>query len=177
MPAKTRTTHTPRARDGEEIWETTTPGKVWVTVTDDRGKEKSVRVGGAPGQRLRIKSLDREVNQDAILGDDSDPFTNGLLKRVDADQQQDPMTASDQVLDTEQLMELFKKSGNAFQAAVKKLNELNFRRLHEMAEAADASASQIAFLREHLTATFRLEGDTPTWRELNAGPQGTPVTT
>lgn len=176
MPAKSRTTHTPRARDGEEIWETTTPGKVWVLVTDDRGKEKSVRVGGAPGQRLRIKSLDREINQDAILGDESDPFTNGLLKRIDADQQQDPQTASDQVIDTEALMDFFKSSGAAFQNKVRKLNELNFRRLYEMAEAADASASQIAFLREHLAATFRLEGDTPTWRELNAGPQGASVT-
>lgn len=171
MAGRTRTTHTPRARDGEEIWETTTAGTVWVMSTDDRGKEKSVSVGGAPGQRLRIKSLDREVCQDAILEDGSDPFTNGLLKRIDADQQADPGTASDQVLSTEQLMDIFKSSGNAFQGKVKKLNELNFRRLYEMAEAADASASQIAFLREHLT-NYRQEGDTQTYRELTAGPQG-----
>lgn len=171
MAGRTRTTHTPRARDGEEIWETTTAGTVWVLVTDDRGKEKSVSVGGAQGQRLRIKSLDREINQDAIMEDGSDPFTNGLLKRIDADQQLDPGTKSDQVLDTEQLMDIFKASGNAFQAKVKKLNELNFRRLYDMAEAADASASQISFLREHLT-NFRQEGDTATYRELTAGPQG-----
>jgi len=176
MAGRTRTAHTPRARDGEEIWESTTAGTVWVLTTDDRGKEKSVGVGGAPGQRLRIKSLDREICQDAILGDDSDPFTNGLLKRIDADQQQDPQTASEQVIDTEQLMDYFKSSGNAFQGKVRKLNELNFRRLHEMAEAADASASQIAFLREHLVTKFRQEGDTPTYRELTAGPQGASVT-
>lgn len=166
MPAKTRTTHTPRARDGEEIWETTTEGKVWVTTTDDRGKEKAVSVGGKPGARLRIKSLDREVMQDAILQDGSDPFTNGLLKRIDADQQDDPQTASDQVLTTEQLMELFGKTGNAFQAGVRKLNELNVRRLREMAESLDAKASQIAFLDEHIETEFRQHGDTPTYREL-----------
>lgn len=171
MAGRARTTHTPRAREGEEIWETTTPGKVWVLTTDDRGKEKSVRVGGAVGQRLRIKSLDREINQDAILEDGSDPFTNGLLRRIDADQQQDPQTATEHVVTTEQLLEIFKSSGNAFQAKVKKLNELNFRRLREMAEAADATASQIAFLAEH-AANFRKEGDTPTYRELKAGPQG-----
>lgn len=175
MAGRTRTTHTPRARDGEEIWETTTPGTVWVLVTDDRGKEKSVSVGGAPGQRLRVKSLDREINQDSILEDASDPFTNGLLKRIDADQQLDPQTASEQVLDTEQLMAIFTKSGAPFQAAVRKLNELNVRRLAEMAEAVDATASQIAFLKEHVVTTFRQEGDTPTWRELNAGPQGAAV--
>lgn len=174
MAGRTRTTHTPRARDGEEIWETTTPGKVWVLLTDDRGKEKSVRVGGAVGQRLRIKSLDREINQDAILEDTSDPFTNGLLRRVDADQNADPQTKSDQVLTTEDLMEFFKSTGNAFQAKVKKLNELNFRRLREMAEAADASASQISFLADH-SANFRQEGDTATYRELTAGPQGAAV--
>lgn len=174
MAARTRTTHTPRARDGEEIWETTTAGKVWVLSTDERGKEKSVRVGGAIGQRLRVKSLDREINQDAILEDGSDPFTNGLLKRVDADQQLDPQTQSDQVLDTEQLLDIFKSTGNAYQSKVRKLNELNVRRLSEMAEAADASASQISFLREHV-AQYRQEGDTPTWRELNAGPQGATV--
>lgn len=176
MAARTRTTHTPRARDGEEIWETTTPGTVWVLVTDDRGKDKSVSVGGAVGQRLRLKSLDREINQDAILEDGSDPFTNGLLKRVDADQQQDPQTASDQVLDTEQLMAVFTKKGAAFNNAVGKLNELNVRRLAEMAEAVDASASQIAFLKEHIAEKYRLEGDTATWRELNAGPQGASIT-
>lgn len=176
MPARTRNTHTPRVREGEEIWETTTPGKVWILVTDDRGKEKSIKVGGASGQRLRVKSLDREINQDAILGDESDPFTNGLLRRIDADQQLDPATQSDQVLDTEQLMEIFALTGAEFNDAVSKLNELNTRRLAEMAEAVDATASQIAFLRETVATNFRQEGDTATWRELNAGPQGAPGT-
>lgn len=172
MPGRTRTTHTPKAREGEEIWETTTPGLIWVTQTDDRGKEKSVPVGGQPGQRLRIKSLDREVAQDSILNDESDPFTNGLLKRVDADQNLDPATESDQVLDTEELMKVFGKKGTPFETAVKKLNELNVRRLAEMAEAVDASASQISFLKEYVTENFRMEGDTPTYREIKAGPQG-----
>lgn len=162
----TRTTHTPRARQGEEIWETTTDGTVWVLTTDDRGKEKAISVGGKPGARLRIKALDREVLQDAILDDESDPFTNGLLKRIDADQNQDPQTASEQALSTEQLAEIFTKSGNAFQSAVKKLNELNVRRMREMAAALDASASQMSFLEEHIEANYRQHGDTPTYREL-----------
>lgn len=166
MAGRTRTTHTPRAREGEEIWETTTPGTVWVTVTDDRGKEKDISVGGQPGQRLRIKSLDREIVQDRILDDASDPFTNGLLKRVDADQNLDEATASDQALTTEDLEAIFLKTGNAFQAAVRKLNELNVRRLREVAEALDAKASQISFLDEHIEANYRQGGDTPTYREL-----------
>lgn len=161
-----RTAHVPRARDGEEIWETTTQGTVWVNTTDERGKEKAVSVGGKPGQRLRVKSLDREIMQDSILEDGSDPFTNGLLKRIDADQNEDPQTASDQALTTEQLMDVFAKTGNAFQSNVKNLNELNVRRLREMAESLDAKASQINFLDEHLETTYRQHGDTPTYREL-----------
>lgn len=167
-----RTGHQPKAREGEEIWETTTAGTVWVRTTDDRGKEKDISVGGKPGARLRIKSYDREVCQDAILTDGADPFTNGLLKRVDADQQDDPMTASDQVLTTDELMGVFKKSGNAFQSAVRKLNELNVRRLQEMAEALDATASQMSFLNEHIEENYRQHGDTPTYRELKGDPAG-----
>lgn len=161
-----RTAHTPKAREGEEIWETTTPGRVWVTTTDDRGKEKSVGVGGKPGQRLRIKSLDREVCQDAILEDASDPFTNGLLKRIDADQNSDERTVSTQALSTEELMAIFEKTGNSFQAAVKKLNELNVRRLREAAEHLDAKASQLSFLDEYIEEHYKGGGDTPTYREL-----------
>lgn len=176
MPGRQRVAHTPKAREGEEIWETTTPGRVWVTTTDDRGREKQISVGPGVGQRLRLKSTDREVAQDSVLDDASDPFTNGLLKRVDADQQLDASTKSDQALDTDQLLALFAKKGNAFQAAVAKLNELNVRRLSEMAEAADASASQIAHLKEVIVENYRQEGDTPTYREIKATPQGVQLT-
>lgn len=161
-----RTTHAPKAREGEEIWETTTPGTVWFTSTDDRGKEKSVSVGGAVGQRMRIKSLDREICQDRILEDASDPFTNGLLKRIDKDQNEEEQTTTDQAYTTEELMAVFSSTGNAFQAKVRKLNELNVRRLREVADAMDAKASQIAFLDEHIETTYRGGGDTPTYREL-----------
>jgi hypothetical protein len=166
MPGRTRKTHTPTARPGEEIWETLVPGRIWVTTTDDRGKTKDTSVGPQVGSRLRIKSLDREVAQDSILDDASDPFTNGFLKRVDADQNLDELTASEQALTTEELVELFSKTGNAFQAGVRRLNELNVRRLREMAEALDAKASQISFLDSHIEENYRGGGDTPTYREL-----------
>lgn len=163
-----RTQHQPKARAGEEIWETTTEGRVWVTSTDDRGKERAVAVGGKVGQRLRIASLDREICQDRILDDTSDPFVNGLLKRIDADQNADERTASQQALSTEELMSIFDKTGNAFQSAVRKLNELNVRRLREAADALDAKASQLAFLDEHLATNYKGGGDTPTYREMQA---------
>lgn len=164
--ARQRTQHQPKAREGEEIWETTIPGRIWVITTDDRGKEKPISVGPKVGARLRIKSLDREVAQDSILTDDGDPFTNGMLKRVDADQNDNPQTASTQALTTEELSAVYTKSGAAFQAAVRKLNELNVRRLREMAEVLDAKASQISFLDSHIEEHYKRGSDTPTYREL-----------
>lgn len=155
-----------RAREGEEIWETTTQGRVWVVTTDHKGHEKPISVGGKLGARLRITSVDREINQDRILEDTSDPFRNGILKRVDADQNTDERTASDQALDTNELVTVFAKSGMAFQSAVKKLNERNVRRLREMCDAVDASTSQVAFLDKHIEEHYRQQGAMPSYNEM-----------
>ncbi len=122
--------------------------------------------------RVNLNIICRSQNE----GTAADPFRNGLLKRIDADQQLEPMTQSDQVLDTAELMEVFDLKGRDFERRVEDLNELNVRRLNEMAQAADATAGQISFLKEHIASHYRLEGDTPTWRELNAGPEGSPST-
>lgn len=153
-----------RARPGEEIWETTTDGRVWVSQTDERGHTRETSVGGKAGSRLRISTIDREICQDRVMG--PDPFTNGMLRRVDADQATDPRTASDDVLSTEDLMVGFSKSGNAFRSYVDRLSEFNVRRMHEMAEMVDASQSQVTYLRTVITDRFRQEGDTPTYREM-----------
>lgn len=155
-----------RARPGEEIWETVTEGRVWVVTTDHRGHERRTSVGGKAGARLRITTVDREINQDRIMEDTSDPFRNGMLRRVDADQNTDERTASDQALTTEQLVTVFAKSGMAFQSAVKKLNERNVRRLREMCEAVDASTSQVAFLDKHISENFRQHGSMPSYDEM-----------
>lgn len=157
-----------RVREGEEIWETTTEGRVWVTTSDARNKEKPVSVGGQVGQRLRISVDDREINQDAIMNAADDPFVNGLLKRIDQDQNDDERTKTDQALSSEDLAKLFAKSGNAFQSAVRKLNELNVRRLREMAEGLDASGSQVRFLDEHVAEHYRNEGTMPSYNEMLA---------
>ena len=152
------------AREGEEVWETTTDGRVWIPL-DVRGREQAVTVGGRAGSRLRVRAIDREIAQDRCL--DDDPFTNGLLKRVDADQQSDPRTASPNVLSTEDLMVGFSKNGMAFRSFVDKLSEFNARRMAEMAEMVDGSTSQVSYLRE-VVARFKVEGDTPTYREMRA---------
>lgn len=153
-------------RPGEEVWELTVSGTVWVEVTNDRGKPTPLRVGGKPGARLRISTEDRVIVQERVVDPEADPFTNGMLVRIDADQQADSKTASVDALTTEDLMKIFSKSGRAFQSAVDKLGQLSVRRMTEMAEDVDATASQISYLKEQLETRWPLGGDTPTYREL-----------
>ncbi len=154
-------TKTPTARDGEEIWETTTEGRVWVAMVDDRGRDVVKSVGGKVGDKIRIKTTDRQIMQDNV---DDSPFTNGLLKRVDA--AATPEDNSPQAMTTEELMVGFTKNGKAFHAWVDGLNEMNVRRMRGMAEEVDATASQISHLDAVIKTKYRIEGDTETYRTL-----------
>src|SRR6185437_14101277 len=78
------TRRAPRAREGEEIWETTTEGLVWVPIVDTRGREKQVKVGGRVGSRLRIATEDRELAEERLQDPLASAFRNGMLVRVDS---------------------------------------------------------------------------------------------
>jgi hypothetical protein len=148
-----------KARPGEEVWETTTEATSWFRVTDDRGRERSMSVGGKVGARLRITTVDREINQDlAMYGHDA--FTSGLLRRVDDTTANSPNTMTDQELTLG-----FSKAGRAFQAFVDKLTELNVRRMRGMSTDVDATVAQVSYLDQVIKEKFRIEGDTPSYRE------------
>jgi hypothetical protein len=140
----------PRAREGEEIWETTTEGLVWVPIVDTRGREKEVKVGGRVGSRLRIATEDRELAEERLTDPKSSAFRNGMLVRIDTRKgdHADPDFDQGQEIATSELVAAFAKNGNAFQGYVNKLNELNQRRMLEMGEAVDASVAQMSYLRE-----------------------------
>lgn len=167
MTETATTVRAPRAREGEEIWETTTDGLVWVPIVDSRGREKNVKVGGKQGSRLRISTEDRELAEERFIEVERSPFRNGLLSRIDSRKESAEPVEGDQGLTTEQLMAGFAKNGNAFQAFVNGLNELNQRRMLEMAGAVDASVAQQSFLQETV-AKYRPmgEGAQPSYVEM-----------
>lgn len=140
--------------EATETWEITTPGRVWLQVTINsrhgRGTElKDVSLGpNRPGQKLKISPADREMNQESCSVPSLDPFRNGLLVRVDADQNEDPATESTNALTAQQTLDVFKLTGPAFLAEVAKLDQIPLRRLRDMAEAVDASMSQVTMLDE-----------------------------
>ena len=158
-------------RAGEEIWETTVTGRVWVETTNDRGQPRSISVGGRAGARLRISAEDREIAQERIINRELDPFVNGSLIRIDSDQQADERTASVDAVNTEQLVEVFAKTGKAFQSKVDGFNELTVRRMLAMAEDVDATNSQITYLSKSIDERWPVGGDTPTYREMQGEPR------
>jgi hypothetical protein len=152
---------------GEEIWECQIPGKVYVAVTSGRwGETKSVSVSGV-GQKMRISTRDRVLNQELVVSAEVDPFRNGMLVRLDADQQQDSLTASRDALTNAALADIFNQyTGAEFKAAIEDLNEVNLRRMKEMCDEIDATASQQKVLDQLIARRYPIGKDSKTYREL-----------
>jgi hypothetical protein len=135
----------------QEKWEMTTGGTVWVQVVSDkiRGTMKDRKVQGR-GSVLRIDSEDRQLTQERIRDSKNDPFTNGTLIRVDADQNEDEATASVSALSDEDLLGLLsKKQGATFKKAVEPLSEVAFRRLRALMKDNDSvTAAQSKAMQE-----------------------------
>lgn len=139
--------------ENEEIWEVQVPGTIYLTVTTHNhfGQPQMSDLALGPnkiGHQFRISSEDRVYNQTRVQDSQHDPFTNGMLTRCDADQQQDEDTASDQAFSAADLMLIFEDHGAVFQAKVAKLSELNVRRLFDLGSSMDASHKQMSFLEE-----------------------------
>lgn len=143
-----------------ETWEITTEGRVWLQVTTftrhGQPQDKDVSLGPKkPGQKLKISQADRERNQENVADPQFDPFRNGLLVRVDADQQSNPMTASTDAVTTVDLMAIYELKGSEFMAAVEALGQVPIRRLQEMSEAVDATTSQVAMIEQVIEERWR----------------------
>lgn len=146
----------------EEVWETTGHGMIFVNVIGVDGKERSVSVGGKPGQKLRISEYDRIRNQEKVMDPDADVFTNGMLIRTDGEQM------SSQALTSEQIAEVFLSTGAEFKAKVSELNEYNVRRMRELATDLDATNSQIETLDQQIASRWPIGGEMPIYRELKS---------
>lgn len=149
-----------------ETWEITTEGRVWFQTTTynrfGQPQDKDVSLGPKKmGARIKISQADRERNQEMAQSPEFDAFTNGLLVRVDADQNANPKTASTDALSTADLLAIYEKRDAAFREAVEALGQVPIRRLREMAEAVDASMSQVAILDEVIEERYRKSSSQP----------------
>ena len=153
-----------RARNAdEEIWAIQVSGAISLRVTQfnrfGQPVEASLVIGpNREGQQFRIQTVDREENQARCMEPVHDPFLNGMLVRIDADQQQDPSTASTDALTTEQLLEIYDLDKDAFKVRVESLGELPLRRLAEVGESMDCSHLQITLVRDLIAERYSKGG-------------------
>ena len=153
----------------EERWECQIPGRVWVRVRDYDGRPRDVSVRGI-GSILRLNRDDRIRAQEAIPQATSDPFRNGMMLRLDADQQDDTDTASSDALSRTQLKDTFELELDDFREYVGTLGEVNVRRLKQMTSEVDASVNKTKFIDELIAERYSIGKDTPTYREMQSGP-------
>lgn len=149
-----------------EVWELTLPGRVHVNVTNHLGREKGLSAVGKGG-RLRLSTLDRELNEEQIRVPQLNPFRNGMLVQVGG-----PKLEGDQrkeAIPDEDLAEFFAVTGEEdFRELIEEVGEVNLRRLQMMAEdpSINVTVTQSNMIKELIQERYPIGGDTPSYREL-----------
>lgn len=155
-------------RENEEIWELMIDGRVSVEKTNHMGHPSTVSAKGK-GQRIRLSTRDRLLAQERIRDPKNDPFTNGMMVRIDSAAQEEPQ--SDQALTDEDLVSVFLLADeNDFKEVVTSMTEVNVRRLKDLASNAKATLTQVAFIDDLIREKWPIGGDTPTYREMMSLP-------
>jgi hypothetical protein len=152
-----------KAGAGEEIWLIEVPGTIHlrVLITNRFGQLVEGELSYGPnrqGQQFKLKTVDREENQSRCMNPALDPFLNGMLTRVDADQQDDPSTASADALTTEGILDAFDLPMTQFTANVEKWGEVVMRRMVEIGISMDVGHKKIALLEEALRDRYTVTG-------------------
>lgn len=154
------------AREDQEVWELTVPGRVHVAVTNHLGRPADVTAAGK-GARIRLSCLDRQLAEEQVRTADLNPFRNGMLVQVAGARDGDESNA----LNDEQMLELFSLKPPQFEKVLEELSELNVRRLKVMTVPADATASQIRMIDAIIERKWPIGGATPTYVEMMAAPK------
>lgn len=155
------------SRADEEIWECTIPGRISMSVANQRGGMRTLTVKGK-GQILRITTMDRELAEEVVRDPANDPFRNGALVRVDG-RKGSHQPSNDELSDAD-LTDMFSLEQDDFTNIVPTLSELNIRRLREMAPTVNARHAQVEFLKEYVEEHFAIGGPMPSYTEMQAQP-------
>jgi hypothetical protein len=145
-----------------EIWESTIPGRVSLTVENSQGRPQTISIVGK-GSRLRLTQLDRELAEEVIRTPENNPFRNGMLVRVDNGAGHVP---SAEELSDDDLRAIFELDQSDFRATVDQLGQVNVRRLKSMVVEVDASKSEIEYLDEVIQEKWPIGGSMPTYDEM-----------
>lgn len=146
-----------------EVWEVCVPGKVVLRILKANrfGQAVEAELSMGPnrrGSRFEISEDDRRDNQRNVADAAHDPFRNGMLRRIDGDQQASPETSSPEVISDEQMVEIIDLPQEAFEARVAQLGEVTVRNIREMAVGAGASHAKVTWLDSHIRERFATGG-------------------
>lgn len=157
-------THSPAPGPGlpagpYETWEVRVDGTIYLNVLKATRfgavVEEQLKLGPRrKGHRFEISPDDRRDNQRRIIDPEQDPFRNGMLMRVDGNQQDIPETKSEAVLSSEEELEILDLPEAEFRDRIASLPELPVRNIRSVAEAAGASHSKVTWLDEHIAERF-----------------------
>lgn len=142
-----------------EIWEMRVDGTIILNVLKsnrwNQPIEDLLTIGpNRKGSRFEISEEDRKDNQRRVAAVEHDPFKNGMLLRVDEDQQETPETASAAVLTDDDYLEIIDLPEDEFRKRVTELPEVPVRALRNLAEGAGASHGKVVWLDEHINERF-----------------------
>lgn len=145
--------------EDKETWEMRVQGTVYLRVLKATRFgaviEDELKIGPRrKGHRFEISAEDRRDNQRRVADAAHDPFRNGMLQRIDADQQAVEETKSDATLSSDDELEILDLPDDEFRARVSELSEIPVRNIREIAEAAGASHTKVAWLDEHIRERF-----------------------
>lgn len=146
-----------------ETWEMRVDGKIVLNVlkTTRFGQpiEAILTIGPKrKGMRFTINADDRKDNQRIVAAVEHDPFKNGMLLRIDEDQQAEEETQSEAALTDEQYLEILDLDDAAFATRVATLPEVPVRNLRQLAEGAGASHTKVTWLDQHIHDRFQPGG-------------------
>lgn len=142
-----------------ETWEMRVEGTIYLNVLKATRFgaviETQLKIGPKrKGMRFDISVEDRRDNQRRIVDAEQDPFRNGMLTRVDADQQAQAETQSEAVLTPDDELTILELPEDQFRAKVATLPEVPVRNIRGIAEAAGASHSKVTWLDDHIRERF-----------------------
>lgn len=149
-----------------EVWESTIPGTTWVTITDRRGADRSVKVPG--GGRLRIRTVDREYTEDSILKEESNPFTNGTLRKVDGGTMTPEQEIAAGYFTEPAMLHLLAKKDMEFLDAIDQLPERGVRMLKSYItdHRTSANVEQAATVDQVIEEKFTIQAVMPSTAEI-----------
>lgn len=142
-----------------ETWENVSGSQVYLKTYNFRGEDKTLHI--RPGQRGSLTAGERQINQDAIPNNLNDPFTNGMLIRVDAgvklisDGEEEAAVLSPNAIDDDELRKMFSWKGTKkFKERLEEMTSIYpVKRLARLAEDEEVGASlaQVRLIEERIS--------------------------